>query len=75
MRLDVKMDAKTLNELNTLLVFLREFDVVALVREKYALYGNDAPPELLAVAIDDLKQIVLRGYADANQRRTGSPPE
>jgi hypothetical protein len=42
--------------INNLLSFLNQTDVVGLVRNHYAQFDNTAPPEILQMEIDELQK-------------------
>jgi hypothetical protein len=52
------MDEKTVSDLNKLLCYLHDFNVVELVRAHFANFGNDAPPKLLEMQITNLETLV-----------------
>jgi hypothetical protein len=61
------MDEKTLSDLNKLLCYLHDFEVVELVRAHFARFGNDAPPKLLEMQVNNLEGLVTREYATARK--------
>ncbi len=58
----MELDDKTLSDLNKLASYLREFNVVELVRDHFARFGNDAPPKLLEPQVANLETLVQREY-------------
>lgn len=58
----MKYQDKTWQELNTLLSFLRQSNVVTLVDNYYRQYGNDAPGRLLDSQIHKLQVQLDNAY-------------
>lgn len=54
------MNPEVANDLNTLLAYLRDFDVVGLVKEHYWKHGNAAPPSLLKEQIEKMEKHLAR---------------
>lgn len=60
------MNPEIANDPNTLLAYLRQFNVVGLVENHYRMYGNSAPSSLLKEQIETMENHLTRGRtADA----------
>lgn len=49
------MNPEVVKDLNSLLAYLHEFDVVTLVNRYYQRYGNDTPAKLLKKRIEKIQ--------------------
>ena len=53
-------DDKLKQEVNSLLVHLRDFDIVNLVKGRYALFNNSSPPIILRESIERVQAAISR---------------
>ena len=58
------MEKHGYNKINNLLSHLHNFGVVELVRKKYDIHNNDAPPAVLQDAMDELQKFLIVGMSE-----------